>query len=54
MGNKLIYWIPVVGFIVCIAQYEKENNLSMFWSYYQAAMVITFIAIVSIVGYTSS
>lgn len=54
MDNKFIYWIPVVGFIVCIARYEKESDMSIFWSYYQAAMVIAFIAIVSIIGYTNS
>jgi hypothetical protein len=51
MDNKLLYWIPVIGFIVCIAKYEQENNMSLFWSYYQAAMVIAFISIVSIVTY---
>jgi hypothetical protein len=52
MDNELLYWIPVVGFIVCIARYEQENTLSLFWSYYQAAMVIAFIAIISIVTFS--
>jgi hypothetical protein len=54
MDNKLIYWIPVVGFIVCIANYEKENTMGMFWSYYQAAMVIGFISVIAIIGYYNS
>lgn len=52
MDNKLLYWIPVIGFLVCIARYEQENDLSLFWSYYQAAMVIGFIAIVSIMTFS--
>lgn len=53
MNNKLIYWIPVVGFIVCIARYEQENDMSLGWAYYQAAMVIGFISLVSIITYNS-
>lgn len=51
MDNKLIYWVPVVGFLVCIARYEKENSMGLLWSYYQAAMVIAFISLVSIFTY---
>lgn len=53
MNNKLIYWIPVVGFIVCIARYEQENDMSLGWAYYQAACVIGFISIISIIGYSN-
>ncbi len=51
MDNKLLYWIPVIGFIICIARYEQENSMSVFWCYYQAAMVIGFIATVSILTF---
>jgi len=36
MISKLIYWIPLVGVLVSLANYKKENDMSAFWAYYQA------------------
>jgi hypothetical protein len=47
MDNKLIYWIPVVGAFVSLANYEKEVDLGEFWSYYQAITIIATIWIIS-------
>jgi hypothetical protein len=48
MGNKLIYWIPIVGVFVSLAHYEKENGMNAFWSYYQAVMLMASISIVAL------
>jgi hypothetical protein len=45
--NKLILWIPILGAFVSLAQYEKENDLGAFWSYYQAIMMIATIWIIT-------
>ncbi|HEV3327652.1 MAG TPA: hypothetical protein VG052_18680 [Puia sp.] len=47
MNNKLIYWIPIVGVIVSLVNYDKENGMSPFWSYYQAAVLVVFIWIIA-------
>jgi hypothetical protein len=49
MDNKLIYWIPVIGAFVSLANYDKETGLSEFWSYYQAVMIIATIWIISFI-----
>jgi hypothetical protein len=48
MNNKLIYWIPIIGAFVSLIQFEKENGMNAFWSYYQAIMIMAFITIVAI------
>ena len=47
MANKSIYWIPVIGAFVSLAQYDKEVDLGEFWSYYQAITIIAVIWIIS-------
>lgn len=49
MNNKLIYWIPIVGLLVSLVNYDKDNGMDVFWSYYQAAMVIAFISILAFI-----
>ena len=43
MKNKLIYWIPIVGLIFSLMHYDKENGMSVFWSYYQTGVLVVFI-----------
>ena len=40
MSYKLLYWIPIIGVFVSLVKYEKENDLGVFWPYYQAVMII--------------
>jgi len=47
MANKSIYWIPVIGAFISLANYDKENNLSEGWAYYQAITIIATIWIIS-------
>jgi hypothetical protein len=47
MANKTIYWIPVIGAFVSLANYDKETGLSESWAYYQAIMIIATIWIIS-------
>jgi len=51
MGNKLIYWIPIVGVIVTLMHYEKENGMSPFWAYYQA---FTLVVVIWVLAYLQS
>ncbi len=43
MNNKLVYWIPVMGVFVSLAQFDKENDLGVVWPYYQAVMILAII-----------
>lgn len=43
MNNKLIYWIPIVGALVSLMHYEKDNGMGAFWSFYQTAMLLVII-----------
>ena len=47
MHNKLIYWIPIVGIVVSLMRYDKDNGLGAFWSAYQTTMLLVIIWIVS-------
>ena len=47
MNYKLIYWIPIVGMIVSIVNYDKENGMSASWAYYQAAVLVVSIWIIA-------
>ncbi|HEY1201886.1 MAG TPA: hypothetical protein VGE79_12930 [Niastella sp.] len=47
MIYKLLYWIPIVGVFVSLANYEKENDMGIVWPYYQAVMIIATIWIVT-------
>ncbi len=49
MNNKLIYWIPIVGIFVSLAQFDKETDLGAVWPYYQAVMILAIIWIVTFV-----
>jgi hypothetical protein len=49
MKNKLIYWIPLVGILVTLLNYEEDNGMSMGWMYYQALMLLGFIATMTLV-----
>jgi len=51
MNNKLIYWIPIVGVFVTLIHFEKENGMSTFWAYYQAATLVVFIWIMAYLQY---
>lgn len=51
MNNKLIYWIPIVGAFVSLINYDKENDLGDFWSYYQAIMVMAIIWIFTFIWF---
>ena len=51
MNNKLIYWIPIVGVFVSLMNYEKDNDMGTFWSYYQAVMIIATIWIVTFISF---
>jgi hypothetical protein len=44
---KLIYWIPIIGVFASLVNYDKENDMSIYWSYYQAVMILAFIWIIS-------
>jgi hypothetical protein len=48
MANKSVYWIPVIGAFISLANYDKENGLSEGWAYYQAIMIIATIWIISL------
>ena len=43
MHSKLIYWIPIVGVFVSLANYDKDNGMGTFWSVYQTAMSLIII-----------
>jgi len=47
MKNKLIYWLPIVGVFVSLANYDKDNGMNAFWNYYQAVMIMAFISTVA-------
>lgn len=47
MVNKTIYWIPVVGLFVSLWNYEKENGMNTFWSYYQTVCIIALITLIA-------
>jgi hypothetical protein len=47
MNNKLIYWIPLVGVIVSLVNYKKDNGMSMFWNYYQAVVILALIGLMT-------
>ncbi len=47
MNYKLIYWIPIVGAIVSLMYYDKDNGMGAFWGYYQAAMLVVFIWVIA-------
>lgn len=49
MNNKLLYWIPVIGLLMSLFNYDKENDMPHFWSYYQAVMVIALISAATLV-----
>ena len=49
MTQKLIYWIPILGIFISLANYEKENGMGAFWAYYQATMLLAFIWIMAFV-----
>jgi len=53
MSNKLIYWIPVVGVFVSLANYRKENGMSDFWAYYQAFVSMASIMIITYISFRS-
>lgn len=48
MENKLIYWIPVVGLLFSLFNYDKDNGMAPWWSYYQAVMVIALISFMTL------
>jgi membrane protein YdbS with pleckstrin-like domain len=48
MNNKLLYWIPVIGLLISLFNFEKENGMPDWWSYYQAVMVIALISIATL------
>jgi hypothetical protein len=43
MHNKLIYWVPIVGVFVTLANYDKDNGMGAFWCYYQTAALLVII-----------
>ena len=47
MNNKLIYWIPIVGVIVSLMHYEKENGMGSLWAYYQTFVIVAIIWVVA-------
>jgi TRAP-type uncharacterized transport system fused permease subunit len=47
MNNKLIYWIPIVGVVVTLMHYSKDNGMSAFWAYYQAFVLVIIIWIIA-------
>jgi len=51
MNNKLIYWIPIVGIFVSLVNYDKDNGMNTFWNFYQAAMTMIFIAIMTLISF---
>jgi len=51
MNNKLVMWIPIVGVFVSLVNFDKENGMSIFWAYYQAAMLVVFIWIMAFLQY---
>lgn len=48
MNNKLLYWIPIVGAFVSLINFDKENGMNAFWSYYQAIMIMAFVSLIAI------
>jgi hypothetical protein len=53
MNNKIIYWIPIVGVFVSLANYHKDNGMSAFWAYYQAVVTMSFIWIMTYISFKS-
>lgn len=51
MTNKLIYWIPIVGVFVSLANFDKENGMPVYWAYYQAGMLVIFIWVMAFLQY---
>jgi hypothetical protein len=51
MNNKLVMWIPIVGVFVSLVNFDKENGMSIFWCYYQAAMLVVFIWVMAFLQY---
>jgi len=51
MNSKLIYWVPIVGVFVSLINYDKESGMSVFWAYYQAAMIVIFIWVMAFISY---
>ena len=51
MHNKLIYWIPIVGVLVTLMHYERDNGMSIGWCYYQAGVLVVFIWIMAFISY---
>jgi hypothetical protein len=47
MNNKLIYWIPIVGVVVSLMHYERENGMGSFWAYYQAFALVVVIWLIA-------
>ena len=47
MHSNLVYWIPIVGVFVSLAQYDKDNGMGVFWSAYQTAMILIIIWVVA-------
>lgn len=51
MISKQVYWIPIVGVFVSLVNFDKENGMSVWWCYYQAAMIVIFIWIMAFIEY---
>ncbi len=51
MNNKLIYWVPIVGIFISLVNYDKDNGMPFFWNFYQAVMVMTFIAAMTLISF---
>jgi hypothetical protein len=47
MNNKLIYWIPVVGVLLSLVYYKKENDMGGFWPYYQTVFTMASIWLIT-------
>lgn len=47
MNSKLIYWIPVVGVLISLVYYKKENDISGIWPYYQAVATMALIGLIT-------
>jgi hypothetical protein len=53
MNNKLIYWIPIVGVLVSLVNYHKDNEMGVFWAYYQAVVTMAIIFILTYISFHS-
>ncbi|MES1224498.1 MAG: hypothetical protein ABUT20_53890 [Bacteroidota bacterium] len=51
MKNKLIYWIPIVGIFVSLVNYDQDNGMKTYWNFYQALMVMAFIAVMTLISF---